>query len=1146
MKRFLLFVFCLLANVWATNAQTTSLREKTLHVKQGEEIQIDTLTIYPNTFKAFCGENQLTWEDYDLNLTKGTIRFLNPCNVEIRLEYRVFPTNFSETVKRRDTSLIFEEKKGLMEHYLTEATTNNYDLFGTTTLNKSGSISRGISFGNRQDMSVNSSMNLELSGELTPNLKVLASISDANIPIQADGNTNKLQEFDKIFIQLYNDNFKVIGGDFWLTRPKGYFLNYNKKAQGLYGEYKWLDNKENKWSVAGGGAFSRGKYNRQIIQGIEGNQGPYRLVGSENENFIIILSGTEQVFIDGRLLERGQELDYVINYNTAELTFTSRNLITKDKRIVVEFQYSDQNYARSLLQASAAYETKKVNVWFNVFSEQDAKNQTIQQTLSPEQKMYLSTIGDNLSEAYISSIDSVGFMENQNMYRLTDTLGYDSVLVYSVNQNVAVFSATFTFVGANQGDYKLTKYTALGKVYEWVAPINGVPQGDYQAKRVVVTPKKRQMVNAGASYKITKNLEISSEFAYTKNDLNTFSKLDSFDDNGFSNKTQIVGKFGLSKDSVDGGKRWILETKGEFEALHRDFQVIENYRSVEYDRDWNTRNRGYKGNQLNSNIHTNFINKRHGNFLLNGSQFSIGSDYTGVKGGLSGRWNQKGFNAFYEASYLKSKGIDVNTEFNRHKIDLSQTIKVVKIGVKDEFERNIFKDSLGLKSNSYQFFDYETYISNADTAKNSFKAFFRERYDQLTSQSALQKATHARNVGGEFAMNSVKNQRLNVILNYRQLKINDTLLTTQTPENTLLGRFDYEIRLFKNALTWNTFYEVGSGLEQRQLFQYIKVADGQGVYTWIDYNGDGVKDLNEFETAQYQDQASYIRVYVRSNEYTRTYSNEFNQTISINPDRIWNNKKGVKKFFSRFSDQARFRIYRKTNQLDKTSFNPFATEVRDTSLVSTNSTIRNSFYFNRTNPIFGAEYTFQDIRSKSLLASGFDARTNQSHEVNFHLNIKRKFTLEGLFQYGNKSVEADYTTGRNFDYDYYMVKPALSYQPSTAFRLTYETRVASKLNVTLEKAVIQEYGMKVKYNRSEKGSLQASFSYVKIKFNGNSNSSLGYEMLESLKAGNNFTWAVGYQHSVSKNLQLSIQYNARKTEGNKVIHTAGMEVRAFF
>ena len=69
---------------------------------------------------------------------------------------------------------------------------------------------------------------------------------------------------------------------------------------------------------------------------------------------------------------------------------------------------------------------------------------------------------------------------------------------------------------------------------------------------------------------------------------------------------------------------------------------------------------------------------------------------------------------------------------------------------------------------------------------------------------------------------------------------------------------------------------------------------------------------------------------------------------------------------------------------------------------------------------------------------------------------------------------------------------------------------------------------------------------VRINYNGNQNSALGFEMLEALKPGVNFTWNVGYQRSVSKNLQLNFQYNGRKSENSRMIHSGGMEIRAFF
>ena len=330
--------------------------------------------------------------------------------------------NLRKVYGNRDTNQIYNPQKGDREKFLIEDKYSSTDIFGNTGITKTGSISRGVSFGNNQNLSVNSSLNLELSGDLAPNLKILASVSDDNLPIQADGNTNKLQEFDQVFIQVYNDRFKLIAGDFWLKKPIGYFMTYRKRAQGLTTEYQWGEDSLHRWKTQVSGALSKGKFNRQIIQGIEGNQGPYRLTGVENEPYIIVLSGTENVFIDGRLLKRGQEFDYTINYNTSELIFTSRNQITKDSRIVVEFQYTAQNYARSLFQSSTTYSSEKLNFWLNLYSEQDAKNQPLQQQLSLSQKQLLAGIGDDLLAARTLSIDSVGYLDNQILYALRDSL----------------------------------------------------------------------------------------------------------------------------------------------------------------------------------------------------------------------------------------------------------------------------------------------------------------------------------------------------------------------------------------------------------------------------------------------------------------------------------------------------------------------------------------------------------------------------------------------------------------------------------------------------------------------------------------------------------------------------------------------------
>ncbi len=1144
--RYIVLFFLLLSSLsWS---QSSNLRRKEL-VFTGDTIRIDTLSIYTPSFVVLCNGKPLSKDRYHLDAASATFFLHSPCDTNLVFIYRVFSHDFSASYSAYDTLMVFKvEGDNNRNVYMQSAKQTATDIFGNSSIKKSGSMSRGLTFGNAQDMGVNSSLNLELSGEIAPNLKVLAAVTDNNLPIQPDGNTSKLQEFDQVFIQLYNDRLKLIAGDFWINKPTGYFMNYKKRGQGLTLQYDFRNEKKIGWQTQVSGAMSKGKFNRQVIQGVEGNQGPYRLLGADNEPFIIILAGTERVYIDGRLLARGQENDYVINYNTSEITFTARQQITKDTRIVVEFQYSDQNYARTLIQTANEYSGAKFDFWLNGYSEQDAKNQTIQQDLSQREKMLLANLGDSIQFAYSYKIDSIGYLDNQVMYRLVDTLGYDSVLVHSVNPNLAVYRTTFQLVGTNRGDYVLQEYIAVGKVYKWVEPVNGVPQGNYIPARLIITPKQRQMVTSGARYRFTDRFAIETELAYTNNNINTFSKKDKKDDGGLGVRVKLNGNFDLKKkDSI---VNWTVDTKVDFEVLDKNFNPIELYRSVEFDRDWNTRNKGYAGNQISTIAGANFKHKKRGNLNVEAQNYQIGSFYKGYKGRLSGEWAQNGFKAYWDGSFLGSFASESST-YLRHKIDVSKSFKWFKVGFKDDQERNVFLDEQrNLKANAYQFYDYQFYVENPDSLKTKFRVFFRERYDGVSNENKIEHAAKAQSLGGELKLLNIKNQRLNVLASYRSLKIADNNLINQKPENTLLSRIDYEFKLFKSAIQWNTFYEIGSGLEQRKEFLYVQVNTGQGIYTWIDYNGDGIKDLNEFEVAQYADQAAYIRVFTPSNQYVKTYSNEFNQSLSWRPERIWNKKKGFLGVLAKLSTQTRFRVNRKTSDFNGfNSFNPFYGRVQDTSLISTNYNFRNTVYINRTSTIFSLDWSIQNTRSKTLLASGFDSRVQFYHEMNGRWNITKKFILEIASQIGDNSSYADYTIGRNFEIKYFFIKPSFSYQPNTAFRITLLGRYQEKHNLPElggQNAFISDLGVNIKFNQAQKGSLQAEFKLVSIVYDGIQNSALGYEMLESLRPGINYTWNLGYQRMLSKNLQMSLQYLGRKSEGNKVIHTAGMEVRAYF
>jgi hypothetical protein len=97
-----------------------------------------------------------------------------------------------------------------------------------------------------------------------------------------------------------------------------------------------------------------------------------------------------------------------------------------------------------------------------------------------------------------------------------------------------------------------------------------------------------------------------------------------------------------------------------------------------------------------------------------------------------------------------------------------------------------------------------------------------------------------------------------------------------------------------------------------------------------------------------------------------------------------------------------------------------------------------------------------------------------------------------------------------------------------------------------ERALSHTAGTELKYNVAEKGSFQGRFNFILINFSGQQNTPVAFEMQEGLKSGNNFTWGINYQRTLSNNMQLNINYDGRKSPEAKTVHVGGVQVRLFF
>jgi len=320
----------------------------------------------------------------------------------ISIQYRCLTAPLLENQKLLDSTLIARNPDDYFD-----LRSDEEDDVGVVNndLNYSGSFARGFSIGNRQDLVLNSDLDLQLNGKIGGEIDIVAAISDQNIPLQPEGNTQNLREFDKVFIQLSKDEHNLLIGDYEIASDTSYYLNFFKKWQGLKYKDKFSFGKKNGiFSTTVATAISRGKYNRNTITVQEGNQGPYRLEGADGENFIIVIAATERVYLDGVLLVRGIEKDYVIDYNTAEITFTPNLLITKDVRITVDFEYNSQNYLRSGTMLNGTYQNEKSKFYASFYQEQDSRNSQGANGIGVQQKQQLALLGDNLENSFGSSL----------------------------------------------------------------------------------------------------------------------------------------------------------------------------------------------------------------------------------------------------------------------------------------------------------------------------------------------------------------------------------------------------------------------------------------------------------------------------------------------------------------------------------------------------------------------------------------------------------------------------------------------------------------------------------------------------------------------------------------------------------------------
>ncbi|MDB5107051.1 MAG: hypothetical protein JWP91_4740 [Fibrobacteres bacterium] len=262
-------------------------------------------------------------------------------------------------------------------------------------LNYSGSKSMAVTVGSGGGLGLDASLFINLDGQVAEDVFVEGQLSDQNVPIQPEGNTATLKEVDTKYVKVFGSHYSYVLGNYLMDYGVAGEDRFTAKVQGVDGAYfRYGHVLRGSWSV------SDGQYQSDTLRGVDGKQRGYYLRGRDGRQFITVLAGTERVWRNGAPLLRG--VDYTIDYSEGRLDFLPPLVVTSENLFSAEFQYTEQDYQRSLASGEARDSSGAFTWSLRAISELENKDQPLNMVLDTALRRRFAGLGDS------SYLDTLG------------------------------------------------------------------------------------------------------------------------------------------------------------------------------------------------------------------------------------------------------------------------------------------------------------------------------------------------------------------------------------------------------------------------------------------------------------------------------------------------------------------------------------------------------------------------------------------------------------------------------------------------------------------------------------------------------------------------------------------------------------------
>lgn len=471
--------------------------------------------------------------DYQIDYRKGTVTFISlPQTSQIYVSYLLIPPSLSQPKQSYRVQALSDS---LIQNIKPTQKSKLWQGDGKLLIN--GSKTFAVSFGD-EGFDLLQSLYVKLSGEIAEGVSIMAQLSDSESKLTPEGDSKELSSLDQVFIKLKAPRWSLAMGDLDIKHEGTRYMDYFTRFEGVdlqVGRESWAQASY----LAGGG--ENGQCEISII---DGKQGPYYLNPGGELGSLLVVAGSETVYINGIKQERGS--DYYIDYAEGSLMF-NRMVYSSDK-VSVWFKYTGEHYPRHGIMLNLRRELLPgFSLTQRIFSSFDAKDSPLVFDFTPEDRQALQQAGD--SDAWSDGASQVE--PGQGLYRLiTDDAGL-SYYQYALADSLADYMVVFSYVGMGNGDYE---QFAPGK-YRFV----GIGLGEWTPQKKLVAPKNTGNVALRAQYQKAQ-FDLGVEGVFSSHDLNTLSSRD--DDDNLGGMLYSWLRFKSKHDkivpaaSLEAEKRW--------------------------------------------------------------------------------------------------------------------------------------------------------------------------------------------------------------------------------------------------------------------------------------------------------------------------------------------------------------------------------------------------------------------------------------------------------------------------------------------------------------------------------------------------------------------------------------------------------------